>query len=150
MRAHRTPHIRALSNPQLPQMLLTLYFIAATWMQSWRLQRVYAHLSRFVAQRTSIAFVAAAPVSAAEPQTSAVDGVGTITDDAANVADSRRKSSSVIGDTEDTSGKNEIKTRSRTPHVFPKVCHHKTMCVRAKCKQLAYTFWPQSYNCTSY
>lgn len=48
-------------------MLLTLYFMVATWMQTWRLNRVYAQLARLLGQQqqqqqsTSIAFFAAAP-----------------------------------------------------------------------------------------
>lgn len=46
-------------------MLLTLYFMVATWMQTWRLHRVYAQLARLLGQQqqqsTSIAFFAAAP-----------------------------------------------------------------------------------------
>lgn len=41
-------------------MLLTLYYMAATWIQTWRIQSACNDLSRYVAQRSSIAFFYAA------------------------------------------------------------------------------------------
>lgn len=37
-------------------MLLTLYFMAATWIQSWRLRTIYTKLSQFIQQNASIVF----------------------------------------------------------------------------------------------
>lgn len=37
-------------------MLLTIYFMAATWIQSWRLRTIYAKLSQYMTQDASVVF----------------------------------------------------------------------------------------------
>lgn len=37
-------------------MLLTIYFMAATWIQSWRLRTIYAKLSQYMTQNASVVF----------------------------------------------------------------------------------------------
>lgn len=37
-------------------MLLTIYFMAATWIQSWRLRTIYNRLSQYMTQNASVVF----------------------------------------------------------------------------------------------
>lgn len=98
---------RSIGTLRIPvsRMLLTLYFMAAAWIQSWRLQSVCTHLSRFVAQRATIAFyaTASAPVNDI--------GVGDLATSSCdlNAASANKEDasggSSQIGDDDDVAGK---------------------------------------------
>lgn len=83
-------------------MLLTLYYMAATWIQTWRIQTVCNDLSRFVVQHSSIAFFAAigAPRNTAIVANDASSSASTVTAvNDSNDADA----TNVIAD-EDTAG----------------------------------------------
>lgn len=86
-------------------MLLTLYYMAATWIQTWRIQTICNDLSRFVAQHSSIAFFAAigAPRNAAIVANDASSSTSPVTAAIDSKAASDVVATNVIAD-EDTAG----------------------------------------------